>query len=334
MTRIIAIVVVIVAAVVAYMYTSAGDVEIGREVEATSTQPAGGDAAAVTTDLPLDAALEEDEEIVVLDDTPAEELAEEVIEAEAIEGEIGADEAEIAAEADLLDDTAESLPGEVVLDDEEPALGVGTVSTEEETDGAGVAGIVAEEGEQDGLPGTFADGEGDEAIPGTTLESSPTSVTDTGDVILETPEGLDTSNDAAPDAVIPGEADVDAAIAVGPALDLADDGLAEDLGNAEVIGDDDPSIEVEPTEAPGALAVDPGPALRTDLGAASPAADDIDALLDPATVVVTEVIEALNAANIEPAQRIQLIEALETARDSPDLLPGVLDRVRAALAGE
>ena len=39
MTRIIAIVVVIAAAVVAYMYTSAGDVEVGETP--TSAEPAG-----------------------------------------------------------------------------------------------------------------------------------------------------------------------------------------------------------------------------------------------------------------------------------------------------
>ena len=158
MTRIIAIVVVILAAVLAYMYTSAGDVEIGEAP--TSTEPAAegevedsaspDDAAAVTNP-----AQEEEAQAGNAEETAAEEAEGETTEAApaAEAGETEAIEGEAAPEADVTADTSETVPAEEGPADEEPDAGVGAVSTEEETDGAGTEGITAEEGEQAGLEG-------------------------------------------------------------------------------------------------------------------------------------------------------------------------------------
>ncbi len=338
MTRIIAIVVVIVAAVVAYMYSRAGDVEVGRDVEATSTQPADGDATAVGTDIPTDVAEEaEPADPEALDDTPVAEAAEEQVEAELIEG-TEAGITEEAAEAEVLDDTAETVPAEEGSADEEPDAGVGAVSTEEETDGAGAEGITAEEGEQEGLAGTLS--EEAEAPAGTTLESSPSSTTATGEQALETPEGLDTTNDGAPEAVIPGSdgetAGADAA-SVGDATTPATGAATTAVGGTTEADTAEPGPATVGAATNGAAvsgaAVDPGPALRSPTDGTTTAATDVDALLDPASLDVPAVIAAIGASDLEPAQQTQLIEALETAQDSPALLPGVLERIRAALTG-
>ncbi|HVG48254.1 MAG TPA: hypothetical protein VM899_09005, partial [Rubellimicrobium sp.] len=102
MTRIIAIVVVIAAAVIAYMYTSAGDVEVGEQV--TNSQPAEGDADAASTDV----AGEEEGADVDATVTPENQP-----EAEGATTEQPAEEAAPAAEttpATETDETSESAP--------------------------------------------------------------------------------------------------------------------------------------------------------------------------------------------------------------------------------
>lgn len=343
MTRIIAIVVVIVAAVVAYMYTSAGDVEVG-EVPSAS-QPLGEtdtDSAAVPGD---EAEATNPAQEGAADTAAGEEVAAAEGEAATVEGEdagLAAEQAAIegegaaAVEGDVLADTAETVPAEEGPAGDEPDAGVGAVSTEEETDGAGAAGITAEEGEQEGLAGTVTEeaAADDEAPAGTTLESSPRTTTATGEQALETPTGLDTTNDAAPEAVIPGEADAGAAVATTPDAtgETFEDAAAADVDGNEAATDDATSTELQATGTPDIRAVDPGPALRTD-AATTATTQEIDRLLDAENLDVPAVIDAINAADIEPAQRTQLIEALETAQDDPNLLSGVLDRIRTALTG-
>jgi hypothetical protein len=165
---------------------------------------------------------------------------------------------------------------------------------------------------------------GEEAPAGTTLESSPSSTTATGEQALETPEGLDTTNDGAPEAVIPGEgteAEADAGEEAATEAGAATAGAEATEGTA---------TDAATTGGMDA-AVDPGPALRTDVAAA--ATPDLDALLDPETLDVEAVTAAIEDSDLEAAQQTQLIGALETAQDDPNLLPGVLDRIRTALTG-
>lgn len=314
MTRIIAIVVVIAAAVVAYMYTQAGDVEIG-EVP-TSTQPAGDeghqdsiapdDAAAVTNpaqeevaeteevlaeeaaeDVVVEEALEEE----VVEAPVVEEVQEELIEEELLEGTLEPEAVDEAVEAEVLDDTAETVPAESGPADEEPDAGIGTVSTEEETDGSGIEGIVAEPGDQQGLAGADPSG----------TDSEPDSI----DIPEEV---LDTTNDNAPEALGTGEESTEEAAVAQEATEEAADVIAP---------------------------VDPGPAVIAP--AATPAVEgeaDLLLILDPANFDAEAVTAAIDAAAIDDAEKEQLKAALATAEQSPTQLPVVLERIRTALTGE
>ena len=75
--------------------------------------------------------------------------------------------------------------------------------------------------------------------------------------------------------------------------------------------------------------VDPGPALRSTAPTAEPA--DLDALLDPETLDVAAVTQAIEASDLDAALKRQLSTALEIAQDRPTLLPDVLTRIRTAL---
>ena len=58
---------------------------------------------------------------------------------------------------------------------------------------------------------------------------------------------------------------------------------------------------------------------------------DLDTLLDPETLDVAAVTQAIAASTLEPALKTQLTTALTVAQDSPGLLPDVLTRIRTAL---
>jgi hypothetical protein len=280
------------------MYTSAGDVEVGEAP--TSTETAAEDEVQDSAS-PDDAA-----EVTNPAQEEAEQGTEEETAAEEAEGE--ATEGEEAA-ADAPAETSETVPAEEGPADEEPDSGVGAVSTEEETDGAGAEGITADPEGQEGLPEASDTGDGAEAAPAE--GEQPTSTTAEGEEILETPEGLDTSVDGAPEAEETG----------GESADLAEAAEAATEETAAADGGEAPAR------------VDPGPALRANAPETTAPAD-LDALLDPEALDVDAVTAAIRASDLEEAEQTQLVEALTTAQGSPDLLPAVLDRIRTALLGE
>ena len=59
----------------------------------------------------------------------------------------------------------------------------------------------------------------------------------------------------------------------------------------------------------------------------------IDEILDPANFDLAKVTAAIDASAMDAALKTQLTTAVTRAADFPGLLPAVLERIKAAIAG-
>jgi hypothetical protein len=157
--------------------------------------------------------------------------------------------------------------------------------------------------------------------------------------LLPAPEVSDEAAATLGSAFAAGAAPAEAAPAAEPAADAPTD--AAPAGEAPA---DDAATEAAPAEEASAINTDLGPAVdgaepeaAETQPAGAPAAlteAELENLLDPASLDVGAVTEAIEASDLDAALKTQLSSALAAAEGSESLLPAVLERIRVALAGE